>query len=132
MRLLPALLIVCFTAHATLLRGQVPERSPELARRADSLSRLDPAIEVRKAIRRGDHRLVAVCGYACVPPGVDLHDSLVRGAMARLRRVEGTSDFVANVDVARLNKVSGEYAARYNQLLLAALRRRSGSRLNGQ
>src|SRR4051794_8678500 len=121
MRAIHGLLIACFAAGPTVLLGQIPARSPELARRADSISRLDPAVEVRKAIRRGDHRLVAVCGYACVPPGVDLDDERVRDTMAHLRAIEGTSDDVVNADVARLNRISSAYAARYNQLLLAAL-----------
>jgi len=128
MRVLVALLWSSLVILPVRIEGQIPARSPELARRADSLAGLDPGTEVRKAIARRDHRLIAVCGYACVPPGVDLRDTLVQRALERLRPIVGTSDAILNADVARLNKVSSEYATRYNRLLLAALRRRASSR----
>ena len=54
-----------------------PRDPASLERRADSLAALDPAKEVEKAIDRGDLRFIAVCGYACFPPGVDPDDSIV-------------------------------------------------------
>jgi hypothetical protein len=102
----------------------IPNRSPELASRADSLERLDPEREARAAIARGDLRFLAVCGYACMPVGVPL-DSALRSADSMAVRkdsvhaVAGTSDFIVNQDVDRLNRVAGKYAARYNRVIWA-------------
>jgi hypothetical protein len=97
-------------------------RSPVLARRADSLAKLDPQREARAAIARGDLRFIAVCGYVCVPVGVPLDRALrTRDSLAvrsdSLRIVLGTSDGIANEDVARLNDVAAQYASRYNRLI---------------
>lgn len=104
----------------------------ELAARADSLGRLDPGVEARAAIARGDLRFLAVCGFACVPVGIPMDsaaktsDSLaVRGDS--VRRIPGTSDAIVNEDVDRLNRVASAYATRYNRVIWAhrrELRRR--------
>jgi hypothetical protein len=100
----------------------LPSSSPELARRADSLSRLDPVREARAAIARGEIHFLAVCGYACMPAGVPLdsirssNDSLALQADS-LRAIPGTSDAVFNDDVARLNEVAAEYVKRYNRVI---------------
>ena len=103
------------------------DRSPDLASRADSLERLDPDHEAHAAIARGDLRFLAVCGYVCVPVGVPLDsvlqsaDSLaVRGG--RVRGIPGTSDAILNDDADRLNKVAGDYAARYNRVIWTRLK----------
>jgi hypothetical protein len=44
-----------------------------------------------------------------------------------LQIVAGTSDDVINGDVARLNKVADEYAARYNALIWRKRRQRRGT-----
>ena len=99
-----------------------PDRSPELAQRADSLAKLDPEREARAAIAQGDLRFIAVCGYVCVPVGVPLGRALrTRDSLAvrsdSLRIVLGTSDGIANADVERLNDVAAKYAGRYNRLI---------------
>ena len=96
-----------------------PAGPPALVKRADSIEALDPATEVRKAIDRGDVRFIAICGYACFPPGVDLRDSTVTVAIRSraLHYVEGTSDGITSEAVARLNIVAAAYAERYNRLL---------------
>lgn len=105
-------------------RAGTAQRSPDLARRADSLAALDPEQEARGAIARGDLRFVGVCGFACLPVGVPLdsarrsRDSLaIRGDSLRL--IAGTSDAVVNEDVARLNEVARRYAERYNRIVWA-------------
>jgi len=102
------------------VRAQGRPRGPaSLVQRADSIAALDAATEVQKAIRKADLRFVAVCGYVCFPPGVDLSDSTVlRAARTRaFHYIEGTSDAIMNDAVARLNGVAATYAERYNRLL---------------
>jgi hypothetical protein len=104
------------------LASVLSECSPELAHRADSLAKLNPEREARAAIARGDLRFIAVCGYVCVPVGIPLdnalrtRDSLALGSDS-LRSIDGTSDDIANEDVARLNEVAAQYADRYNRLI---------------
>ena len=89
------------------------------AQRADSITALDPATELKKALDRGDRRFIAVCGYVCFPPGVDLDDSVVMKAIRTrdMHYIEGTSDAVGSDAEARLNTVGADYAERYNRLL---------------
>ena len=102
-------------------------RSPELASRADSLERLDPEQEAHAAIARGDLRFLAVCGYVCLPVGVPW-ESILRSADSsavrgdRVRGIPGTSDSIRNEDVARLNTVAADYAARYNHVIWTRLK----------
>jgi hypothetical protein len=57
-----------------------------------------------------------------VPVGIPLdnalrtRDSLALGSDS-LRSIDGTSDDIANEDVARLNEVAAQYADRYNRLI---------------
>ena len=100
----------------------LPKHAPELARRADSLAKLDPEREAREASARGDLRFIAVCGYACEPVGVPLDRALrTRDSLAfrgeSLRSIVGTSDDIVNKDVAQLNEVATWYARRYNQVI---------------
>ena len=104
---------------------QIPQRSPELRRRADSLAALDPAREVQLALARRDHRFIGVCGYACFAPSPD---GPVDVSHKELRVIEGTSDSPLNQDEERLNEVADAYATQYNQLLLAALGRKATKR----
>jgi len=116
------------SADSTSSLGQTrhafPAHSPELARRADSLAKLDPESEARRAIARGDLRFIGVCGYVCVPVGIPLdsatgsRDSLATSTDS-LHLIDGTSDNIANDDVARLNEVAARYARRYNRIIWA-------------
>lgn len=117
-------------ARQVVSNSRIPEHSPELAARADSLARLDPEVEAHAAIARGDLRFIAVCGYACMPSGVPLDSAMrTRDSLAlrdSLRSIPGTSDAIFNQDVARLNTEAHEYATRYNRIIWAhrvALRR---------
>ena len=107
---------------ASEARPAIPASSPDLARRADSLERLDPRAEAQAAIRRGDLRFVAVCGYTCKPLGIPVDsaswspDSLALSPDS-LRQIAGTSDNIVNADIGRLNRVAAEYASRYNPLI---------------
>ena len=110
-------------AASTAVVG-VPDRSPELASRADSLERLDPELEARAAIARGDLRFIALCGYDCVPVGVPLDSALHSSDSLAVRedsvrKVPGTSHAILNRDVDRLNRVAATYAGRYNRLIWA-------------
>jgi hypothetical protein len=95
----------------------------DIARRADSLARLDPEREAGAAIARGDLRFIAVCGYVCIPIGVPFDsvshspDSLAVRTDS-LRAIYGTSDGISNQDVARLNEVAADYGRRYNRIIL--------------
>ena len=112
-------------AALSLAAGQTPDTAPviqEMNRRSDSLSRLDPAREVERAIARGDWRFVGVAGYAVVAPGVAFADPRYPKDLREIRVIEGTSDFVIGQAGERLNKVAAEYAEQYNRLLLKRLR----------
>jgi hypothetical protein len=112
-------LILGLSAPMCACGHRIPPGPPAIAQRAESIAALDPASELRKALNRGDLRFIAVCGYVCVPPGVDLNDSVVvRAIRARdMHYIEGTSDAVGSEAVARLNTVGADYAERYNRLL---------------
>ena len=114
-------LAILFIAHRSAL-AQSPTHSPELAARADSLAALDPAHEFRLALQRHDLRFVAVCGYACFPPLDTATAPWSDLDLTNRVTVPGTSDEIANDDVARLNSVAHAYALRYNRLLVAYLR----------
>ena len=111
-------------AASSALRGSVArfDHSPELARRADSLVRLNPTREARAAIARGDLRFLAFCTDACRPVGVPLDSAISAGDRPALQEdstvaIAGTSDAIINGDMARLDSVAGAYAARYNQVI---------------
>ena len=120
-------IVLLATSGLTLAFAQGRPRGPaSLEQRADSLEALDPAVELRAAITAGDLRLIGVCGYACLPPGVDVTDSVVIRAFraSGLHNIKGTSDGVSSDAVARLNQVAADYGARYNRLLISYLRNR--------
>lgn len=96
----------------------IPDRSPDAAARAESLSALDPVAEARRAILRGDLRFLAVCGYTCIPVGIDLTSSGV-AILDSLRAIEGTTDAPPNDDVVRLNQTAAQYAGAYNRVIAA-------------
>ena len=107
------------------IRAPAPQLASDYARRADSLASLDPVRELQAAIRRGDLRPIGVCGYACMPVGVDSGDySIVDGR--HLNTIEGTTDAPPNRDAERLNEVAATYAGAYNRLLVAYLRDHRG------
>jgi hypothetical protein len=133
---LAALLTVLWCASASSgaaqsSADQVPFAA-ELNRRADSLSRLDPAVELKAAIASGDWRFLGVTGYVAVAPGVDLRDPMYPKHPEGMRVIEGTSDTPVGEAGERFNTVAGVYAERYNRLLLQRLRKlrkhRSSSR----
>ncbi len=121
MRVLPALAAVallsaCETRAESDGTRPLRERSPELVARADSLRKLDAIQEARAAIGRGDLRYVAVCGYTCVPVGIDLNGPGATG-LDSLRFVEGTSDAPENEDAVQLNVTAAAYATAYNRVI---------------
>jgi hypothetical protein len=95
----------------------------ELNRRADSLSRLDAATELKVAIASGDWRFLGVVGYVVVAPGIDFNDPLYPKKSSDMRIIEGTSDSQLGEAGNRFNLVAGGYAERYNRLLLERLRK---------
>jgi hypothetical protein len=96
---------------------------PDLAARADSLGRLEPARELAAALARGDWRFIGVAGYVVVASGVGLRDPCYPRQLDAIRVVEGTSDTPVGPAGARLQRVATAYAERYNGLLLERLRR---------
>ena len=111
--------LVSETTHPGLV--PIPARSPDLSARADSLERLDPELEVQAAIARGDRRLVGICGYVCHPPGVPRERAAEYASPERMKTIAGTSDAIVNADMARLGRIAGSYAERYNRRMLAHL-----------
>ena len=57
----------------------------------DSLAALDPAKEVDAALARGDRRPLAVCGLACLAPGLD--PAVVR-RLPTARIIDGRGDVI--------------------------------------
>lgn len=96
---------------------------PDLAARADSLERLDPARELAAALARGDSRFIGVTGYVVVAPGVGFRDPCYPRRLDAIRAVEGTSDNTVGPAGERLRRIATAYAERYNRLLLGRLRR---------
>ena len=96
----------------------------ELASRADSLARLDPAVEVAVALRHHDRRFIGIQGYVRVAPGISFQDPMYPKQHA-MRVIQGTSDGLWAPEVARLGRVGALYAEKYNRLLLRELRRRA-------
>lgn len=87
------------------------------------LEAADPVRDVEQAIREGDLRFIGMMGYALIVPGVDDYGQRIWDTNG-VRVIKGTSDFIANDDVARLNELAYEYAKRYNMLLLDYLLKR--------
>jgi hypothetical protein len=123
-----ALLCVLWCALASSSPAQSPsvDEAPflvELNRRADSLSRLDAATELKTAIAAHDWRFLGVVGYVAVAPGVDFNDPLYPKHPKDMHIIEGTSDSPLGEAGTRFNMVAGAYAERYNRLLLERLRK---------
>ena len=102
-------------------RASLPQKTTDYARLADSLAGLSPARELRTAIKRGDLRAIGVCGWACMPVGLDSRDYSIVD-VRNLNTIEATSDVPPNRDAQRLNKAADMYATAYNRLLVAYLR----------
>jgi hypothetical protein len=82
----------------------------------------DPRAEVRKAIKRGDLRFLAVGGFGAMVPGVPGGPNPVveiRGA----RIISGTGDALESEEQLRLQPIAEKYAALYNRLLFDHLMR---------
>ena len=130
---LAALLSVLWCAVASSSAAQSPSLGEvpflvELNRRADSLSRLDAATELKTAIAADDWRFLGVLGYVAVAPGVDFNDPLYPKHPKDMHMIEGTSDSQLGEAGKRFNMVAGAYAERYNRLLLEQLRKRGPRR----
>jgi hypothetical protein len=104
---------------AACARHRLPGRSPDLARRADSLQALNPEVELQNALARHDERFIGVCSIACLPVGLS-SEQIGRYPM-ELNIVQGTTDAPKDEDAMRLDRVADHYADRYNRLLVAHL-----------
>jgi len=113
--------VFCALVMCSCMRATPPQKATDYARRADSLARLSPARELRAAIERGDLRAIGVCGYACMPVGLDSRDYSIVD-VRNLNTIEGTSDAPPNRDAERLNEAAATYATAYNLLLVAYVR----------
>jgi hypothetical protein len=105
----------------TVATGSGRDLDQTLVRRADSLAALDPQRELEAALARGDRRFIAICGYACNPPGLT-NRQLSSIRPEQLNKIDGTSDNLTP-GVARLNTAAYDYALKYNTLLLARIRK---------
>lgn len=73
--------------------------------------------DVEKAIKQGDWRFIGVNGYTTIIPGTEDKDAKTIKKFG-VRVIEGTSDFVENDDIRRLNTIGRKYATEYNRALL--------------
>lgn len=78
-------------------------------------------MEAYANVRRGDPRLLGVYGYVTETPGVSDQE---RDYMKRygVKTIPGTSDFFAEADCSRKNKLAFEYAFQYNRSVVRLLR----------
>lgn len=79
----------------------------------------DPAGDARANLAQGRARLIGVCGFSCLAPGIERGDG---EGVDGIHYLEGTSDVVEGDEHARLLKQAMRYAIAYNQSLVAALK----------
>jgi len=111
----------------------VTKESPELRRRADSLSRLDPVQEALAAVARDDLRYLAACQRGCVIIGIHpdttcLLERCQTAPLAEVHPLEGADLPPMNADVKHFDSVAVVYGARYNEVIRAHRPRRTLSR----
>lgn len=87
----------------------------ELKTTLSSLNLDDPQKDMLAHVNKGDYQPVAVCGYACVAPGLADQVNAPNEIMVKygLRYLRGTSD-TGEID---LNKAAAQYAQSYNLAL---------------
>jgi hypothetical protein len=109
-------------AH-TVYRIVIPPKRVLLAR---VMSRANVRREVKRAIRRGDCRLIGIGGIGLFFPGLEDRDNAVQKAVREFgyRFIEGTSDYAEDAEQAAYQQVAYNYARRYNLLLWPNLQSR--------
>ena len=84
---------------------------------------MDPnnaATEADRAYARGDARLIGVYGFAVEVPG---YDGDPYAHKADIRMLDGTGDAYCTKEEADLNHSARVYARKYNEVMLAWLKR---------
>ncbi len=122
------ILFILIVEPITVVNGQYWSPIPAADSKRDTfikqtiveLERADPARDLQAALLRGDKRFVGVMGFALEVPGVE--DYYEHYKSYGVRVIEGTSDFIENDDIRRLNELAYKYALRYNRLLLETIR----------
>ena len=74
--------------------------------------------DAKKAVARGDLRLLAVYVLTTEVPGTNL-DAMKLPANVKLRMLEGTSDAIKSSANRLFNENARTYAAKYNRTILA-------------
>lgn len=98
----------------TLTFGAV-RAEPPITR--EKVVRKNPETEAKRALARGDRRLMAVYGYTTEVPGtyMDYYEAARRFETVI---IEGTSDACFDTRDCRLNENARAYATRYNRYIL--------------
>lgn len=83
------------------------------------LEKANPALDLRKALRKGDFRFVGYWGYARHLPGIP--DQKMDFAEKRLKMLKGSSDVLTQDLSRRIDRVARTYMKPYNTALLKIL-----------
>lgn len=82
------------------------------------LEHADPIDDAKSALTQGNYELRAVNGFTVSVPGVKAENYRAVRKKYKYNLIEGTSDFLAAGDHAKLNRQAINYAKRYNQYIL--------------
>ena len=82
------------------------------------VEKADPIADVKAAISRGDHRLLAVRGLTVSLPGTDRNDLPRYEAAYGVKQIEGTTDGLVNQEHGRLVQRATDYAKAYNLFMI--------------
>ncbi|MBA1444677.1 MAG: hypothetical protein M3H12_04045 [Chromatiales bacterium] len=99
----------------------VSQMSPEERDAVTSLTWLknaDAATDADTAIKRGDHRLIAMATRNPTLPGVPVESSSKAKSVCGIRYLEGSTDAVVSDLHLQLLQAAQEYAEQYNHIML--------------
>ncbi|WP_233423915.1 lipoprotein insertase outer membrane protein LolB [Lysobacter capsici] len=102
------------------LQSNVVKLRNELA----TLNLDDPAGDARADLAQGRARLIGMCGFSCLTPGLEGGDS---EGVDGVHYLDGTSDVIEGDEHARLLEQATRYAIAYNQSLGAGLKANAAS-----
>lgn len=97
----------------------VPQRKA-LHFSAAEMDRRNPERDARVAIKKGDLDFVGVYGLTVLIPGAQEYYDAHQNSVG-VKVIKGTSDYVENNKVQRLNEAGQRYARRYNLVILKHL-----------
>jgi hypothetical protein len=82
------------------------------------VEKADPIADVKAAISKGDHRLLAVRGLTISLPGLDDGDLSRYEATYGVKQIEGTTDALVNQKHGQLVQRASDYAKAYNLFMI--------------